>query len=135
MTELILRKGVKRTKVLLHDDIDQLPVEQFNKVNKMWILHDDLGSSFEDIDKIHFSRLYLSMDSKEKMKKEIDNLRILVHNIINGLNPLNLSFAALIHSINGEEIHDYSDENLNRIIERLSRLGLTAGILKKKVKR
>jgi len=132
MTELILRKGVKRTRVLLHNDIDQLPIEQFNKVNKHWILHDDLGSSFEDIDKTHLSRLYLSLDNKDKMKKEVDNLRILIHNIVNDINPHNLSFAALIHSINGEEVTDYSDENLKRIIERLSKCGLTVGLLKKK---
>jgi hypothetical protein len=134
MNELILKKGVRRTRVLLHNDIDQLPVEQWNRVNKFWMLHDDLGANFEDIDKLHISRLYMSMNDPAKLKKEIDNLRILIHNILNDINPLDLSFAALIHSINGEKITDYSDENLKRIIKRLSGLGLSHDTLKKKDK-
>ena len=134
MTELILRKGVRRTQVLLHNDIDQLPVSQFNKINKLWMLNDDLGSSFDDIDKVHLTRLYLSADDPVKVKKEIDNLRVLIYNILNDVDPLSLSFAAMIHSINGEEVTDYSDENLKKIIDKLSKSGLSAGTLKKKVK-
>jgi len=135
MTELILRKGVRRTKVLLHNDIGQLPVSQFNNMNKLWMLHDELGSSFEDIDKVHLTKLYLSADDPAKVKKEIDNLRVLIYNILSDINPLNLSFAAMIHSIDDEEVTDFSDENLKKIIERLSKLGLTQGVLKKKARK
>ena len=131
MTELILKKGVKRTKVLLHNDIDQLPVEQFNKINKLWMLHDDLGSSFEDIEKIHFTRLLLSVNDPGKLKKEIENLRVLMFNILNEVNPQSLAFAASIHSVDGKEVTDYSDENLRKVINYLSQRGLTAGVLKK----
>jgi hypothetical protein len=129
MTELILKKA----KVLLYADIDQLPAERFSKVNKFWMLHDELGSSFEDVDKIHITRLLIALEDKEKSKKVIDNMRVLIHNIINEVNPESMAFACLVHSIDGKEINDLSDENLKRVIKELSDKGLTVGLLKKKL--
>ena len=37
--------GLKKTTLLMYDDIDQLPIERFNKANKYWMLHDNIGSS------------------------------------------------------------------------------------------
>jgi hypothetical protein len=135
MRELVLHKGLKRTKLMLYTDIDQLTAERFSKINKFWMLHDELGSSFEEIDRIHITRLILSLDDKEKAKKVIDNMRVLIHNIINEVNPESLAFACLIHSIDGVEVTDLSDENLKKIIKYLSDNGLTADTLKKKQKR
>jgi len=123
---------LKRQTILLYDDIDQLPIEVFNKVNKYWMLHDNLGSSFEDIDGIHLAKLFLLINNPEKLKKELENLRILIFNIINEVNPRHLAFAALIYSIDGEEITDRSDEGLKRTLKRLN---ITEGDLKKKTKR
>lgn len=135
MREIVLHKGLKRTKLLLYTDTDQLPAERFSKVNKFWMLHDELGNSFDDIDKIHISRLLISLDDKEKSKKVIDNLRVLIHNIINEINPESMAFACLIYSIDGVELTDLSDENLKRTIKYLSDRGLTVDVLKKKQKR
>ena len=33
MREIVLHKGLKRTKVMIYTDIDQLPAERFSKVN------------------------------------------------------------------------------------------------------
>jgi hypothetical protein len=135
MRELILHKGLKRTKLLLYTDIDQLPADRFSKVNKFWMLHDELGSSFDDIDKIHITRIAIALDDKEKAKKVLDNLRVLIHNIINEINPESMAFACLVHSIDGIELTDLSDENLKKTIKYLSDKGLTVEVLKKKQKR
>jgi hypothetical protein len=135
MTELILHKGLKKTKVLMYSDIEQLSAERFSKVNKFWMLHDELGGSFEEIDRIHITRLLLSLDDKDKAKRVIDNLRVLIHNIIHEVNPESLAFACLIHSIDGVEMTDLSDENLLRTVKYLSNNGLTEEVLKKKLKR
>ena len=82
MRELILKNGLRRTRVLMYEDIDELPVERYNKANKYWMLSDNLGNSFEDIDRVHISKLYYVSDNKDKVVKEIGNLRVLVHNII-----------------------------------------------------
>ena len=132
MRELVLHKGLKRTKVLFYTDIDQLPAERFSKVNKYWMLHDELGSCFEDIDRIHITRLALSLNDPMKAKKVLDNLRVLIYNIINETDPESLAFATLIHSIDGIELTDLSDENLKKTIKYLSDRGLTIDTLKKK---
>jgi hypothetical protein len=135
MTELILHKGITRTKLLLYTDIDQLPADRFSKVNKFWMLNDELGSSFEDIDRIHISRIKLTLDDKVKASKILDNMRVLIHNVINEVNPESMAFACLIHSIDGKELTDLSDENLKKIISELSLKGLTIDVLKKKQKK
>ena len=135
MRELVLHKGLKRTKLMLYTDIDQLPAERFSKVNKYWMLNDELGSSFDDIDRIHITRLILSLNDTDKAKRVIDNMRVLIYNIINEVNPESLAFMCLVFSIDGVEIVDLSDENLKRTLKYLSDRGLTNDILKKKSKK
>jgi DNA-binding transcriptional ArsR family regulator len=133
--ELVLYKGLRKTKLLLYTDIDQLSAERFSKVNKYWMLDDELGNSFEDIDKIHITRILLSLDDKEKAKRVLDNLRVLIHNIINEVNPESLAFVCLVHSIDGLELTDLSEDNLKRTLKLLSDKGLMYSELKKKLKR
>lgn len=105
--------------VVFHDDIEQMSIAQYNKVNKYWMLSDSLGNDFIDIDKTHLARLAIVAGDKDKTLKEVNNLRILVHNIINEISPEQLAFVALIHSIDGKEITDYSEDNLKRLIKEL----------------
>lgn len=134
MKELIIKKGVKRTRVVIYDDIDQLPIKRFMLANKYWMLDDSIGSDIQDFDKKHFSRFTLIAGDKEKTLKELANFRILVYNLMNEINIQHLSFACLIHSVNGEEVTDLSESNLNKLLNKLSALGLTQDILKKKLK-
>jgi len=128
MQEVIINKH----KLVIHDDIDQLTINQFNKVNKYWMLSDNLGNDFADIDKVHLSRLLLIAGDKEKTLKEVQNLRILVNNIILETSPEQLAFIALIHSIDGMLLTDFSDDNLKKI---LLQLNPKIGDIKKKLQR
>lgn len=134
MREVEIRKGLKKTSIVLYDDIDQMPIERFNKANKYWMLHDNLGSTFQDIDLQHINRLMLLADNKEKLIKELENLRILIYNIINEINPNHMAFACLVHSIDGKVCDDLSEEGINRTLKKLNEIGLTEGELKKKTK-
>jgi hypothetical protein len=134
MREIVLHKGIKETKLVVYTEIDQLPAERFAKLNKLWMLNDELGSSFEDIDRIHITRIALSLTDPEKAKKVLDNMRVLIHNIINEINPESMSFACMIYSIDGVEMNDLSDENLKKVVKYLSERGLTVDVLKKKQK-
>jgi len=135
MIDISWRKGLKKTHVKLYDDIDQMPIERFNKANKFWMLHDNIGSSISDFDTNHFNKIILLAGDKEKCKAEIHNFRILVYNIQNEINVEHRSFACLVHSINGEEINDLSLESLDNVLKRLSDNGLTQELLKKKLSR
>ena len=132
MTEIVLKKGLKRTKVLLYDDIEQMPIDRFNKANKYWMLNDSIGSSISDFDKNHYGKLLMLLDDKKKMQKQLENFRILVYNIMTEINVEHLSFACLIYSVNGKEVEDLSEKGLKKTLSELSRLGLTQEVLKKK---
>lgn len=123
-----------RTTLELYENIDQLPIERFNKANKFWMLHDNIGSSLEDIDRNHLSKLMLIAGDQAKCQKEIMNLRILIYNIINEINVKNMSFACLISKVNGEPVEDLSDNGLKKLLKELSDKGLTNEVLKKKLK-
>ena len=133
MTDISFRKGLSKTTIKLYDDIDQLPIERFNKANKYWMLHDNIGSSISDFDTNHFNKLALLAGDKQKCIAELNNFRILVFNIQNEINVEHLSFACLIHSVNGKELDDLSEGSLKLILKELSDKGLTQELLKKKL--
>lgn len=133
MIDVSFRKRIRKTTIKIYNDIDQLPIERFNKANKYWMLHDNIGSSIYDFDKNHFNKLVLLAGDKAKCISELNNLRILVFNIQNEINVEHLSFACLIHSIDGEENTDLSEDALNTVLKKLSDGGLTQDILKKKL--
>jgi hypothetical protein len=137
MREIELHSGIKklfkRTKVVVYDDIEQLTIDRFNKINKYWMLHDNIGSTFQDIDNNHISKLMLITDNKDKLVKELENLRILVFNITNEVNPTHLAFGCLVHSINDEVNEDLSEEGIRKVLKKLNNAGLTEGVLKKKI--
>lgn len=105
--------------IVFQDDIEQMSINQFNKVNKYWMLSDSLGSDFADIDKMHLARIAIVAGDRDKVIREVNNLRILVHNIINEISPEQLAYVALIHSIDGRVLTDYSEDNLKKLIREL----------------
>lgn len=137
MQEIIVKKGLRRTIVVLFDDIEQMPIPRFNKLNKLWMLNDSIGSSISDFDAKHFSNFITFIKTKEldKLAKQLENFRILVFNIQNEINIEHLSFACMVHSIDGEEMTDISDSGLKRTLDRLGLAGLTQEHLKKNKKK
>ncbi len=134
MKELTIKKGVRRTRVMIYDDINQLPITRFMLANKYWMLHDSIGSDISSFDEKHFNKFALIAGDKDKMLKELQNFRILVFNLMNEINVQHLSFACIVHSINGKEITDFSEESLKTLLKQLSDAGLTQDELKKKLK-
>ena len=133
MIEVSFRKGIRKTTLKMYDDIDQLPIERFNKANKYWMLHDNIGSSISEFDANHFNKIALLAGDKEKCVAELNNFRILVFNIQNEINVEHLSFACLIHSVDGKEQTDLSGDALNGLLKNLSDKGLTQEFIKKKL--
>ena len=133
MIDIVLHKGLKRTTIKMYDDIDQLPISRFNKANKYWMLHDNIGSSIGDFDEKHYAKLTLLAGDKEKCLGELNNLRIMVYNVMNEINVEHLSFACLVHSINGKERDDLSESALSGVLKQLSDAGMTQERLKKKL--
>ena len=115
-----MKNVVVNKKVLtLYDSIDELPIVNFQKYNKYLLIDAGIGSDVNDIDE-HITRLakYIKTDLA-KASQELQNYRQNLYMIASGISPKHMAFAALIHSIDGKKVEDYSDDNLQRILDDL----------------
>lgn len=105
----------------VYDSIDEMPIINFQKYNKYLLIDAGLGSDIDSVDEhIVAVAKYISKGDKVKAVQELQNLRQNLHLITNELSPRYLAFAALIYSINGKEIQDYSDEGLKDTLKKLT---------------
>ena len=117
MRTLILSNG----KVLkLYDSIDEMPIVNFQKYNKLILLDSGLGSDIDSVDEhiIKVAKYIESGNSKEAIQ-ELQNMRQNMHLIVSNISPKYMAFAALIHSIDGNVVNDLSDDNLKAILSKL----------------
>ena len=114
-------------KILMYDSIEELPIVRFQKYNKMLMLDAGLGSDLAALD-AHLARVgeFIKAGEMENATGEIDNLRQTLFNVQNGLTPHFLSLIPLMAEVDGEAVDDLSDENLQRIYDRLKDVTLGA---------
>lgn len=130
MSDITIRKGLKKHVISLYDGIENLPIVLFSKIQKFQLIENGIGNTIGDFDK-HFEQIidFLKHDKKDKAIKELSNTRHLFWHSLNEVNPSHLGFCCLIKSINGKEIKDYSDRSLEKIKDKLSEIGLTQKLL------
>lgn len=126
-------------KVVMYESIEELPIERFQKYNKMLMLDAGLGSDLTALD-AHLARVseFLKVGENGNAAAEIDNLRQTLYNVQNGLSPHFLSLIPLMSEVDGEPLTDLSDENLTAVYDRLKDVTLkayedTASEVKKKI--
>jgi hypothetical protein len=122
-----------RHTVVTWETIDELPIDRFTSWNKYMMIDGALGSSFMDIDTVHLQQLVSIIDDKAKALQQITNLRELVFNVINKLNYKHHAYCCLVHSIDGELITDYSDTGIKETLDKLAKIGMSNGAIKKKI--
>lgn len=125
--------------VKIYDSIDEMPIVNFQKYNRYLLIDSGIGSDVDDVD-AHIVRIAKLINSEDKKKaiQELQSMRQNLHMINSQISPKYLAFAALIHSIDGKEITDLSDDNLKAILENLKTVKHSALVelilkLKKKV--
>ena len=108
------------------NDVSELPFARFNAFNKYVMLDSELGATVQDFDKM-IVRIneFINKKMPEDARRELMNLRIVYHNILNENDVKGLAFASMIKKYKGKEVDDYSEENLKRILSELSKAGLT----------
>lgn len=113
-------------KLSLFDSIEDLNFERFSKFNKYMMLDAELGSSLQDFDRL-VVRVdeFIRKEMFEDARKELMNMRITYNNILEEKAPKGLAFAIMIKSINGKSLVDTSKDNLVKVLQRLSKEGLT----------
>lgn len=123
---------IKNHIIKLYDSIDELPIVNFQKYNKCILIDSGLGSDVDSVDShiVNIAR-FINSDDKKQAMLELQNMRQNLYMIVSNVSPKHLAFAALIHSIDGKEQKDLSDNHLQELIDELSEMpqGLLADIL------
>ena len=106
--------------IKVYDSIDEMPIVNFQKYNKYLLIDSGIGSDADDID-VHIVKVarFIKANDNKKALQELQNLRQNMHMVNSEISPKYMAFAALIHSIDGRQVTDLSDENLKSIIEQL----------------
>lgn len=120
----IMKKIMLNGKVVrVYDSIDEMPIVNFQKYNKYLLIDSGIGSDVDDIDAhvVNIAR-FIKAGNANKALMELQNLRQNLHMVNSEISPKYLSFAALIHSVDGKEITDLSDDNLKEVLQELKQL-------------
>ena len=107
----------------LYDSIDEMPIVNFQKYNKYLLLDSGIGSDADDVD-AHIVKIakYIKAGSAEKALQELQNMRQNIYMINSELSPKYLAFAALIHSVDGREVTDLSDDSLKALLSDIKKV-------------
>lgn len=116
MKTLFINKKI----IEVYDSIDEMPIINFQKYNKYLLIDSGIGSDADDID-AHIVKIakYIKSNNDKKALQELQNMRQNMYMINSEISPKYLAFAALIHSIDGKEITDLSDDNLKKVLHDL----------------
>lgn len=135
-------KRIGRLNIKLYDCIDELPIERYHKFNIYCLLSAGIGNDIESVTS-HINSIYSALQRKDfdRLKIQFENYYMSLNMILEHIDTQSIAFACLVHSINGDEITDLSDESLKNISKRITRAGKRVKILelvseiKKKLKK
>lgn len=116
MKSLLINKKIVR----VYDSIDEMPIINFQKYNKYLLIDSGIGSDADDID-AHIVKIakFIKANNNKKALQELQNMRQNMYMVNNEISPKYLAFAALIHSIDGKEVNDLSDDGLKKLLQNL----------------
>jgi len=114
---------VNKKTVRVYDSIDEMPIINFQKYNKYLLIDSGIGSDVDDID-AHIARIakFIKSNNAKKALQELQNMRQSMYMVNSEISPKYLAFAALIHSIDGEEVNDLSDDGLKNVLAKLKEI-------------
>ena len=135
MIDVILKKGIKRTRVVIYSDIENMPINRFSKFNKYLMIESNVGSDLSDFTNNHLAKIYRVAGDKDKTITTANNMRQLFEFIVKEVNVSSLAFGVLVHSVNGAPNEDLTEETLKGLVVNLGNAGLTNKTLKKKLKK
>lgn len=107
-------------KVVMYNSIEDLPIKRFHKFNKCMLVDAGIGSDLTAFD-AHIERVvrYIRTEKKEDAAREMENMRQNLYLVMEGINPQQMAFACLVHSIDGKCYDDMSDDGLRNVLHLL----------------
>lgn len=114
---------INKKTICVYDSIDEMPIANFQKYNKYLMIDSGIGSDVDDID-AHITKIAKYIKSKDEKKAllELQNMRQSMYMVNSEISPKYLAFAALIHSIDGKEVTDLSDDGLKALLEEIKQI-------------
>lgn len=114
----------------MYDGVDNLPASNYINHSRLAMLDAGIGSDLDAVTR-HWQALARLIDKdKEAAKVELANYLQTLSFIVANTSPEMMSFVSFVKSIDGRDVEDYSDESAKAIVERLSKGGLTVGIVR-----
>jgi len=118
--------------VKLYDSVETMPITVFHKFNLYAAIDAGIGGSIDDVDRrLYRVRQFITHEQRDNAIAELDNMRQAMSFVVQNSNPEFLSFAALIHSINGKPVSVDSAEEAKQLLDELSKDGLVVSVLRK----
>ena len=110
-------------KLEYYDSIDDTPMDNFMQFNRFVLTDSGVGADLESID-AHWAQIAKFINKKDfdSAQTQIANLRQSVAFIVEKQNPKLMSFAALVHSVNGKKNMDLSDKGLRKLHDTLNKV-------------
>lgn len=107
-----------------------MPIHLYAEFNKYLVQDAGIGSDGPSLN-TRFSTLFqfVANGMMDEANTECYNLFSNAYLQVNKISIKDLSFACFIESINGEELTDYSEDNLIKVCQDLGRMGLTRGMV------
>ena len=109
MKEITTKKG---DRILLYDTIEEMPCTRYHKFNQLLVIDGSAGGSMKNIQEKIANVLALIDEDKERAKLELKNLSITYSLIEKAIDPKSRAFSAMVHSINGHEMNDITNDGL-----------------------
>lgn len=134
MREIVLKKGLRWTKMELFDSIKEISAERDHEIERLFVLDAGVGSDMKSVYKHHsLINKFLANGKVEEAMEEQRNLMNNYYMIVNGLDVNSFCFMGMIKSIDGEDLIDLSEGNLKGKIKELSKRGLTKDIVSNEI--
>lgn len=134
----MIQKTINGHTLKIYDSIDDLPISNFQKYNRLLLIDSGVGSNLEDID-LHISKIlkYINTD-KILAVQELQNMRQALYFVNQNVSPKYLAFAALIYEVDGEKVNDLTDDGLKALLDKINKTPVSwidslFAILKKKL--
>ncbi len=124
------KKDLPENEIVIIDSTKELPIRRYQTFQKLLMISNEVGSSFEDYD-IRTSKLrqLIHKGMLEDALIELENRRQMVYSSFQEYSPKGQALALMVIKVNNEPVTDYTPSGCERTIDKLSELGFTESML------
>ncbi len=113
------------------DSMEDIPIDRFVVHNFMLSVDTGIGSDMEAVDrKIDPIFEMLGRGDVDKVREALINMKINLRNVVSKQHPKLMSFAALVHSVDGVEYNDLTESGLTKLVNKMGKIGISWGTVK-----